>query len=157
MIIRKERHVTGDKRLRTRSLGRRSLWYCSTLLSGFAVVITATALGSQEPGTGRHLPSPSEAVHRVERGDTLSLLALYYYGNGRQWPRILEANPLNSPDRLTPGQEVWVPLPPGWTSHETYATWKKRFLAKTDSADAGGHRRKVLLLLLILSNSLRPR
>lgn len=157
MIIRKDQRITRSKRPRTRSLGRRSVWYCTTLLSGFALLITATPLATQGPGTGPVLPSPSEAIHRIEIGDTLSLLAAYYYGDGRQWPRILEANPLNSPNRLTPGQKVWVPLPQRWTPYETYEKWKTRFLAKTDSADAGGHGRKALLLLLILSNSLRPR
>ena len=143
----------------TRTKDRRSVWVgCCTLLPVFIVLITTTALATQEPRFDPPVTSPFEAIHQIDLGDTLSLLAAYYYGDARQWPRIVEANPplVKAPNRLRPGQNVWIPLPSGWTAPEPYLNWKARIFAKADSAHADRHRRKALLLLLILSNALRP-
>ncbi|MFG0320529.1 MAG: LysM peptidoglycan-binding domain-containing protein [Planctomycetota bacterium JB042] len=40
----------------------------------------------------RTLPTPKARTHRVEEGDTLSAIALRYYGDARLWDRILQAN-----------------------------------------------------------------
>jgi len=47
----------------------------------------------------------------VQRGDTLSSIALRAYGDQAQYPRIFEANPriLTSPNHIFPGQVLRVP------------------------------------------------
>jgi NitT/TauT family transport system substrate-binding protein len=49
--------------------------------------------------------------HIVKGGDTLSHLALQYYGNARKWPKIYEANKgtMTNPNYLYIGQKVIVP------------------------------------------------
>lgn len=49
------------------------------------------------------------AVHTVARGDTLSKIALRYYGRKGAWPRIAEANNLPDPDALRVGQKLTIP------------------------------------------------
>lgn len=52
-------------------------------------------------------------THTVEQGDTLSALALRYYGNAGRFRTIFEANleQLDHPDRIYPGQNLRVPDP----------------------------------------------
>jgi nucleoid-associated protein YgaU len=47
----------------------------------------------------------------VASGDTLSKLAARYYGNGRDYMRIFEANRdvLTDPDRIRVGQRLRIP------------------------------------------------
>jgi nucleoid-associated protein YgaU len=62
---------------------------------------------------GRALVDPYHgfAQHTVVRGDTLSRIAREFYGDGKHWPRIFEANrnQLTNPDALVPGQVLRVP------------------------------------------------
>ena len=58
--------------------------------------------------------SPAETsvvTYTVRQGDTLSLIAKKYYGNGRKYLALLEANSsqLNHPDKIYPGMVVTVP------------------------------------------------
>jgi NitT/TauT family transport system substrate-binding protein len=55
--------------------------------------------------------SATAAEHTVVGGDTLSHLALQYYGNARKWPKIYEANKetMANPHYLYIGQKVIVP------------------------------------------------
>jgi nucleoid-associated protein YgaU len=50
-------------------------------------------------------------VHVVVRGDTLSSLALRYYGSSASWRAIFEANrrTVPNPDRLDVGMELAIP------------------------------------------------
>lgn len=50
-------------------------------------------------------------MHRVVRGDTLSSIALYYYGSSSSWNAIFEANreQLPNPNRLRVGMELIIP------------------------------------------------
>ena len=48
-------------------------------------------------------------THTVARGDTLYALATAYYGQGKQWTRIAEANPGVTPARLPAGQTIVIP------------------------------------------------
>jgi nucleoid-associated protein YgaU len=54
---------------------------------------------------------PSQRIHVVEKGQTLSRIAEQYYGSQRQWPKILNANRdiLPDPNRLTPGTKLIIP------------------------------------------------
>ncbi len=58
-----------------------------------------------EPATEPLTP----AVHTVARGDTLSKIALRYYGKKGAWPRIARANNLPDPDALRVGQKLTIP------------------------------------------------
>jgi nucleoid-associated protein YgaU len=100
----------------------------------------ATAAGAEPtagttgtiPGTGSGTPAPSswqsapttpdttaaagrpattERWHDVVSGDTLSKLAARYYGNGREYMKIFEANRdvLTDPDRIRVGQRLRIP------------------------------------------------
>ena len=51
-------------------------------------------------------------IHVVEPGDELWTLAEHYYGHGREWRRIAEANPrllTGGPDRLSVGWRLAIP------------------------------------------------
>lgn len=53
-------------------------------------------------------------VHRVRKGDTLSKIALQYYGKTSLWRRIYDANrdKIDSPDNLKSGIELNIPPAP---------------------------------------------
>ena len=56
--------------------------------------------------------APDRRVHVVEPGDDLWSLAERYYGEGREWRRIAQANPgvlTGGPDRLQVGWRLVVP------------------------------------------------
>jgi nucleoid-associated protein YgaU len=59
----------------------------------------------------RQTAAPTERWHDVVSGDSLSKLAAKYYGDGRQWMRIFEANRniLTDPDRINIGQKLRIP------------------------------------------------
>jgi len=54
--------------------------------------------------------------YTIQAGDTLSKLAIKFYGNMSRWPEIAAANALANPDRIQPGQTLTIPgldaLPP---------------------------------------------
>ncbi|HJU62885.1 MAG TPA: LysM peptidoglycan-binding domain-containing protein, partial [Candidatus Binatia bacterium] len=64
---------------------------------------------SDKPGQTSTVSTSTE--HIVKGGDTLSHLALQYYGNARKWPKIYEANKgtMTNPNYLYIGQKVIVP------------------------------------------------
>jgi nucleoid-associated protein YgaU len=48
--------------------------------------------------------------YHVERGDTLSQLAQWVYGDGNQWERIHDANPwIEDPDQIQASWWIWIP------------------------------------------------
>ncbi len=61
-------------------------------------------------GSPTTAPTP-EREHRVERGETLSLLAKASYGDTSLWPILFAANQaqLSHPDRLVVGTSLRVP------------------------------------------------
>ncbi len=78
------------------------------------VTLAATA-----PDSGRDaVPSPGDGraamdTHRVQQGDTLSSLAVAYYGSASFTHVLVEANPdLADPDRLKVGAIVKIPSRP---------------------------------------------
>ena len=56
-------------------------------------------------------PSGSGQVHVVQPGQTLYSLAVKYYNDGKQWPRILEANSerINDPRTMRVGTKLIIP------------------------------------------------
>ncbi len=54
---------------------------------------------------------PSQKVHIVQKGDTLSSISAKYYGSANQWRKIVAANRdiLPDPNRLTPGVKLIIP------------------------------------------------
>lgn len=50
-------------------------------------------------------------IHVVAGGETLSSISMMYYGSGRQWRRIIEANPkvITDENRLVPGMRLVIP------------------------------------------------
>jgi peptidoglycan-N-acetylglucosamine deacetylase len=48
--------------------------------------------------------------YHVERGDTLSQLAQWVYGDGNQWERIHDANPwIQDPNHIEASWWIWIP------------------------------------------------
>jgi hypothetical protein len=47
--------------------------------------------------------------HTIRAGDTLGRLARYYYGDPMQWGRIVQANNIENPDLIYPGQVFLIP------------------------------------------------
>src|SRR5262249_9431321 len=66
---------------------------------------------SQEARTTATAGAATERWHEVVAGDTLSKLAARYYGDGRQYMKIFEANrdTLTDPDRIRIGQRLRIP------------------------------------------------
>ena len=82
-------------------------------------ITPTTRASSQEPTrpvsdnqTHRNLnvTAPLEK-HTVTRGETLSSISMYYYGDATHWNDILEANRniLNNPNNLRPGMQLVIP------------------------------------------------
>lgn len=56
-------------------------------------------------------PEPEAQYHDVVKGETLSAIALKYYGNANKYNAIFEANRpmLTHPDKIYPGQKLRIP------------------------------------------------
>jgi 5'-nucleotidase / UDP-sugar diphosphatase len=56
-------------------------------------------------------PEPTQRIHVVQKGDTLSSISAKYYGSANQWRKIVNANRNNLPDpnRLVPGTKLIIP------------------------------------------------
>jgi 5'-nucleotidase / UDP-sugar diphosphatase len=54
---------------------------------------------------------PTQRIHIVQKGDTLSSISAKYYGSSRQWHKIVAANSDNlpNPNRLIPGSKLIIP------------------------------------------------
>lgn len=58
-----------------------------------------------EPGTSR-----TTRRYSVEIGDTLQNIAYRHLGAHKRWKDILDLNPGLNPERLMPGQEIYLPV-----------------------------------------------
>ena len=56
-------------------------------------------------------PAPEAVLYTVQKGDSLSKIALAHYGDAMKYPVIFEANKpmLENPDRIYPGQVLRIP------------------------------------------------
>lgn len=72
----------------------------------------ATPGNADRPVEQKAHPDRHAHVHVVESGDDLWSLAEHYYGHGREWRKIAEANPdllTGGPDRLEVGWRLTIP------------------------------------------------
>ena len=62
-------------------------------------------------GQGQAATPAPERTYTVQRGDSLWRIAQRYYGDGRQWGRIFEANrdKIRNPRLIYPGQTLIIP------------------------------------------------
>jgi hypothetical protein len=74
-----------------------------------------------EPTIAAPMPSapPAQEVirlHRVGEGENLHLLAAYYYGDARTWPKIYNLNKkeIRNPNLIRVGQIIKIKVEPGW-------------------------------------------
>jgi 5'-nucleotidase len=79
-----------------------------------AVVVRPTATPPALVASGPSpTPTPEAAppvvTYTVKRGDTLWDLARTFYGDGRKWRRIAQANPICNPRRLQIGTVLRIP------------------------------------------------
>lgn len=74
-------------------------------LSSIASALKATAVEAAA------MPGQEERMYEVKPGDSLSKIALHFYGNASEWPKIYEANKeqIDNPDLIRPGQKFRIP------------------------------------------------
>lgn len=75
----------------------------------------AWTIEQQLQGTPRH-SSDRTTLHRVVRGETLAHIADEELGDPTQWRLIADANDLDNPRLLTPGQVLIIPPNPSSTA-----------------------------------------
>ncbi len=68
-------------------------------------------MAPEEPAPPAPPENPYQQKHVVQKGDTLWKIADEYYGDGRLYTKIFEANRdvLADPDKIKPGQELRIP------------------------------------------------
>jgi len=98
-----------------------------------------TATGEPAPGSFEQTLAnlPVEALHKVQVEDNLHLIAAYYYGDARQWPRVYAANRGligKNPSVIHKAQILTIHLPAGWAPLEPY----DRFLARVRATGIPG-------------------
>ncbi len=54
-------------------------------------------------------PTPTARTHTVRSGDTLWDLAVEYYGDGRKYTKIAQANNIPNPNLINIGMELTIP------------------------------------------------
>jgi len=82
-----------------------------------AVLMAGNVKGVTEvKADAMQVPAARETVeyYIIQSGDTLSAVALKYYGKAGDYPRIFEANRevIQDPDKIYPGQKIRIPLDP---------------------------------------------
>ena len=132
-----------------RLFGRRAgmLLFILLVWTGVATA-QETATGEPAPGSFEEMLAnlPVEALHQVQREDNLHLIAAYYYGDARQWPRVYTANRAligKNPSVIHKAQILKILLPAGWAPLEPYDHFLARVRATgipglTAPAEAGG-------------------
>jgi nucleoid-associated protein YgaU len=73
---------------------------------------TPTYVQPSAPVISEPVPTPassSSAIHVVAKGETLWRIAKQYYGNGKRWTDIAQANNLSDPNRLYVGMKLTIP------------------------------------------------
>jgi len=74
-----------------------------------AAAPATTAPAATAPETKASEPPKTPTTHVVVAGDTLWDLAKTYYGNARQWRKLLAANHNIKPHHLTVGEKLRIP------------------------------------------------
>ena len=65
----------------------------------------------EPPKTGSAGDNPYAQYYVVKKGDTLSKIALEYYGDAKLYPQIFDANRdiLTDPNKIRVGQKLRIP------------------------------------------------
>jgi nucleoid-associated protein YgaU len=96
----------------------------------FGLVLLAAAAGMDaSPALAAEVSESGELIeHRVRKGDSLSLLAGYYYRNPRLWKRIYRANSgeVADPNVLFPGDVLKIKAEPAQQLQMTYSDFLQR-------------------------------
>lgn len=77
--------------------------------SRYAVVQTLVNKSIVTPVTPEPTHTDNKKYYTVQKGDTLWAIAKKYYGNGSQYPKIVQANNIKNPDLIYPGQKLLIP------------------------------------------------
>jgi len=98
----------GDKHVSFQLLEYREFGKKSVVVITDEFVPTAVAK-KEEPAPS--VNPKSNGTHIVQPGDTLWAIAKKYYGNGNQYPRIVNANKdkIKNPNLIFPGQQLVIP------------------------------------------------
>ncbi|GEM_PF-4388544 len=80
-------------------------------------------------------PQQHYRLHKVGQGENLHLLAAYYYGDARAWPRIYQVNKKNirNPNLIREGQILKIEVPPGWKPRFELAEFLKKETARQEA------------------------
>ena len=95
------------------------------------VLLTAAAGIDATPARAAEVSAEGEVIeHSVRKGDSLSLLAGYYYRNPRLWKRIYGANSddVADPNVLFPGDVLKIKTEPAQQLQMTYSDFLQRVL-----------------------------
>ena len=96
----------------------------------FGVVLLAAAAGiDATPALAAETSVDGEVIeHRVRKGDSLSLLAGYYYRNPRLWKKIYRGNSgeVSDPNLLLPGDVLKIRTEPAQQLQMTYSDFLQR-------------------------------
>ncbi|MFQ5559233.1 MAG: LysM peptidoglycan-binding domain-containing protein [Nitrospinota bacterium] len=76
---------------------------------------------------------PRYAIHYIQKGDNLHMLAAFYLNSPRKWETIFQANRnvISNPNRLVVGKKLEIPLENSWTRTESYEIFKERLTTAT--------------------------
>ncbi len=108
------RAATGDDVLDVGSSSFDNASYGTGATSGGMVEMNSTAPAAPEyvaPEPAPVAPAAPAAArqHTIARGDTAWSLAVRYYGDGKQFPRIFQANPGLSERNFPAGKTIVIP------------------------------------------------
>ena len=75
------------------------------------VTVEVEEIFTPQPESPKPQDQRQVRIHVVTGGETLSSISMMYYGSGRQWRRVIEANPkvITDENRLVPGMRLVIP------------------------------------------------
>lgn len=76
------------------------------LILALAVGLSAILFGKKAKAK-----APEPSTYTVQKGDTLSKIALRFYSLVEMWPILQDANKIADPDRIEIGQVLTIPNP----------------------------------------------
>jgi len=88
---------------------RFTLFFPSGMPARATIDVTFKEFSDQGLRMGKHRSANFDKRHTVRRGDTLSSIAGSVYGDPRNWRPIAEANAMDDPLALQPGQVLTIP------------------------------------------------
>ncbi|MCS7479464.1 LysM peptidoglycan-binding domain-containing protein [Umezawaea endophytica] len=102
--------VQADRNVVVYNSGGTSTWASGTNTDNPRPVPTPAAVETPAPAAVEEAPAaPAQQTWTVDPGDTLWAIAEKAYGDGNQYQRIADANGLDNPDLIQPGQVLVIP------------------------------------------------